>query len=158
MAKQEAIEEAKNNVLIKLKSLQALTQEWHSDLMERTYDDYYEFLYWKAIFTACLLHELPFGIKHCPFCIETIEFLAPDCSKCSYATTHDKCTKEISIYKILDNALTLVEKILLSLYAVEKPKQEDINKVCFLVDKVRDQLTYWKYRNLLAKKGKTGEK
>ena len=157
--KQKAIEKAKENFIDDLHRICDWIQHECNDLRDEEFEDEYDFLLRKALVLADFIRLLPLDSDHCPFCIEnditnSNGELVTTCRKCEYADTHDACRSETSIYMVLMNALKLVWQVLIKLYAVEKPKREDLSSIRILVEKIHDQLTYWRYRDLLTKKGK----
>ena len=157
--KQAAIEEAKENFVDDLNRICDWLRDVCDDLKDKKFNDEYNFLYYKAFVLSGLLMRLPLGLDHCPFCIENLTYddigdRLPDCSKCTYVTTHESCQDAKSIYKILSNSIKLVRWILSNLYAAKEPSQDDISQIIGLVDKIRSQLEHWEYRKLLVKKGR----
>ena len=157
--KQRAIDEAKENFVADLSRMCYWIKMECDYLKGREFKDEYKFLCYKAFVLNSLLMRLPLGLDHCPFCIENFVYddigdRLPDCSKCIYATTHEACQDDKSIYKILSNSKKLVRWVLSYLYAAKEPTHDDISQIIGLVDKIRSQLEYWEYRNLLIKKGK----
>lgn len=157
--KQRAIDEAKENFVADLNRMCYWIKRECDYLKGMEFKDEYKFLRYKAFVLNGLLIRLPLGLDHCPFCIDNLTYddigdRLPDCSKCSYATTHEACQDDKSIYKILSNSRKLVRWVLSYLYAAKEPTHDDISQIIYLVDKIREQLEYWEYRNLLIKKEK----
>ena len=162
--KEKALQDSKENFVNALYRICDWIQDECDRLKDKEFEDEYSFLFYKAFVLFRLLAQLPLGSKHCPFCMVNATYddsnymLFPDCSKCTYAATHGVCRDRNSIYKLLSNSIGLVRKILGHFYAAEKPEREDVVSVLNLVNKINDQLTYWRYHDLLTKKEKGGKR
>ena len=164
MTKQEAIKEAKKNLLIWIYQTCVWLRDEYDGFVGAEFSDYYSFLQNKTHLIETLLGSLPFGALRCPFCLKNMAKISHDtvkiyCSNCNYAATHGKCfDDENSIFNILNNSLKLAQQILSNLYTTEKPSQDDIAAISSLVEKINKQLDFWKCRVLLLGKGKIGGK
>ena len=152
----QAIEKAKKNFISGLQDISSWLQNECARLKKEEFEDGYDFLFRKAGILADLCTMFPFAPGHCPFCIENNMGygIVNMCVWCSYAATHGECGDRESIYRVLILTNKLFRQTMVALYATEKPKKEDITRIVHLVEKLRDLLDYWKYHDILAKKGK----